>query len=99
MGAKTKKQPELVGFERTDIIPDIEELAAPYTTALYQRQELQDEENKLREQLGARMDALGVERYVYRDGEAQYVITRDAVMKVKVKRVKDPDGGDAPAAN
>jgi hypothetical protein len=94
MARAQKRQTEIPGVER-EVIPDIEELAAPYTDALYRRQELQEEENQLREQLGARMDALGLERYVYHDGEASYVITRDAVMKVKVKRVK----AEGPVAN
>lgn len=90
-----KRQMEIPGAER-EVVPDLEELAAPYTDALYRRQELQEEENQLREQLGARMEALGIERYVYHDGEAKFVITRDAVMKVRVKRVKE---ADAPAAH
>jgi len=90
MARAARKQLTVPGVD-LDSNADIDELAGPYTTALYQRQEMQEEENQLREQLGARMDALGVDRYVYRDGEARYLITRDAVMKVKVKRQKDPD--------
>jgi hypothetical protein len=90
MARAAKRQLEIQGAER-ETIADIDELAGPYTAALYERQELQDQENKLREQLGARMDALGIDRYTYHDGEARYLITRDAVMKVKVKRQKDPD--------
>lgn len=96
MAQPKKKQLEITGTG-TDLVPDIEELAAPYTEKLYARQELQDEENALREQLGERMEALGIERYVYRDGESRFIITRNAVMKVKVKREKDAEPAPANA--
>jgi len=91
MGAKPKKRQLEIAGTTPDAIEELEELAAPYTEALYKRQELQEEENDLRTQLATRMEALGLDAYVYRDGPYRYTFTRAMQAKLKTKREKEPD--------
>jgi hypothetical protein len=91
--ANSKKQLEIPGAE-VESIAELDEVAGPYTAALYDRQELQVRENQLREQLADRMLELQVERYVYSDGDARYTITREASTRLKCKRTRGDGDGD-----
>lgn len=89
MARATQKQMEIPGAER-ETNAEIDELAGPYTAALYERQRLQLEENQLREQLGERMRALGVPKYRYVDDNGErFMLTADNVFKLRCKKEKD----------
>lgn len=88
MAKAKRKQLEIPGAER-ETIAEIDELAGPYIETQHKRQDLQDQENQLREQLSARMESLGVDKYTYDDGEDRFLVTRDSVVKLRFKRVKD----------
>lgn len=87
MGTK-KRQLEIVGADLNSI-EAIDEIAGPYTTALYERQELQTKESALRQQLAERMAQLDLDEYVYHDGEHRYRLTQEHATKIKCKRVKE----------
>lgn len=87
MAKAAKRQIEIPGAERQGI-PDIDEVAGPYTEKLYAWQELQKEVDALREQLITRMEELNVEKYEYVDGEATYKLRRTLKSRLSCKREK-----------
>lgn len=82
-----KRQAEIPGTERPSI-PELDELAAPYTEALYERMRLQGEEKALKAQLIQRMAEMKpkVKEYTYQDGEYAYTFGVDQTAKLKCKR-------------
>ncbi len=93
MARAKAKQTEIPGTERKGV-PELEELAAPYAEALYDRMELQQQEKAMRSQLLARMVHMGHTDYVYTDGTYTYEFHVKPSSKLETKRRRVGDGGD-----
>ena len=97
-----RKQRELPGMETTD--PELEEIAAPFARARYERMALEKTERELHEQLLVRMRAKNVARYVVFDEDGQgYALTRapgkEKITSEKLKAASATDGDNDASAD
>jgi hypothetical protein len=86
-----KRQLEIAGAE-VPVIPELEEVIAPYCEMLYEWRELGERIAMLKPQVVERMRSMGQSLYVYRDGDQTYRMVLEDKFKLSCKREREPDG-------
>jgi hypothetical protein len=83
-----KRQQMIPGTEPS-VIPELEDAAGWYVTALYARQRLQREEDQHRAALVEKMRELKQDTYTYEDGDGVYLIKLESKEKIICRKQKD----------
>lgn len=94
------KQTKIPGTERSDTIPELEELATKYVDVRDRRMVLTKEEVKLRDELLAVMKANKLTKYLCDEEELEInVVAKDEKVKVRRIELEDefPEDGAEPA--